>query len=82
MTRLIQITAYVRDETDLAKWRALSNKTQWLHDKLESETLMKLKGIQVEARPDVPEGMAYLMNKDQLKAAPIEPTITPAEETL
>lgn len=28
---LIQITAYVRDYEDLAKWRAISNKTEWLH---------------------------------------------------
>ncbi|MBA3758882.1 hypothetical protein H0X10_04640 [Candidatus Saccharibacteria bacterium] len=31
---LIQITAYVRDEADLAKWKSIDNKTQWLHDHL------------------------------------------------
>lgn len=31
---LIQITAYVRNEDDLAKWKALGNKTKWLHDRL------------------------------------------------
>lgn len=36
--RPIQITAYIRDEADLAKWKAISNKTQWLHERLNGQT--------------------------------------------
>lgn len=31
---MIQITAYLRDEEDLAKWKALKNKSEFLHDAL------------------------------------------------
>lgn len=31
---LIQITAYLRTEEDLEKWKAISNKTAFLHDAL------------------------------------------------
>ena len=33
--KLIQITAYVRTEEDLAKWKALKNKTEALHQMLQ-----------------------------------------------
>lgn len=36
---LIQITAYVRDEEDLNKWKALENKTQFIHDALQGNTV-------------------------------------------
>lgn len=32
---LIQITAYLRDEEDLAKWKLLPNKAEFLHDALQ-----------------------------------------------
>jgi hypothetical protein len=32
--KLIQITAYVRNEQDLAKWKALPNKTEAIHQML------------------------------------------------
>lgn len=31
---MIQITAYLRDEEDLALWKAIGNKTAFLHDSL------------------------------------------------
>lgn len=31
---MIQITAYLRDEADQVKWKALKNKTEWLHNAL------------------------------------------------
>jgi hypothetical protein len=31
---VIQITAYLRNEEDLAKWRALENKSEFLHQAL------------------------------------------------
>lgn len=31
---MIQITAYLRDDDDLKRWKALGNKTQFLHDAL------------------------------------------------
>jgi hypothetical protein len=31
---MIQITAYLRTEEDLVKWKALVNKTEWLHNQL------------------------------------------------
>jgi hypothetical protein len=31
---MIQITAYLRNEEDLAKWKLLENKTEWLHKQL------------------------------------------------
>lgn len=31
---MIQITAYLRDEKDLAIWKSLPNKTEWLHSVL------------------------------------------------
>lgn len=85
MTRLIQITAYVRDEADLAKWKALDNKTEWLHRMLaHTHTVEMLSGVPIEVHTDAPDGKAYLLNEHQLKTRPaiVEPTITPAEETL
>jgi hypothetical protein len=35
--KLIQITAYVRDEQDLAKWKALPNKTEAIHQMLNNQ---------------------------------------------
>lgn len=32
---MIQITAYLRDEEDLNKWKAIGNKTQFLHDAIQ-----------------------------------------------
>jgi hypothetical protein len=34
---MIQITAYLRDEEDLKKWKALPNKAEWLHNNLIAE---------------------------------------------
>ncbi len=31
---MIQITAYLRDEEDLARWKAIGNKSAFLHDAL------------------------------------------------
>lgn len=33
---MIQITAYLRDENDLIKWRQVSNKAEFLHQALQS----------------------------------------------
>jgi hypothetical protein len=35
--KLIQITAYLRTEEDLAKWKALPNKTEALHQMLNTK---------------------------------------------
>lgn len=32
--RMIQITAYLRNEEDLKKWKALSNKVEFIHNAL------------------------------------------------
>lgn len=37
--QLIKITAYVRTDEDLAKWQALPNKTDWLHDALNATVI-------------------------------------------
>lgn len=42
---MIQITAYLRTEEDLALWKALPNKTEWLHSMLVESSSM------VEQRP-------------------------------
>jgi hypothetical protein len=34
---MIQITAYLRDEEDLAKWKAVKNKTELLHNALNNQ---------------------------------------------
>lgn len=47
MTRLIQITAYVRDEAALAKWKAIPNKTEWLNEHLYA-TKWESKGVRIK----------------------------------
>lgn len=37
---MIQITAYLRTEEDLVKWKALENKTEWLHQTLNASPAM------------------------------------------
>lgn len=38
---MIQITAYLRNEEDLARWKALENKTEWLHDCLSGKEALR-----------------------------------------
>lgn len=33
---MIQITAYLRDDKDLVKWKDLANKTEFLHEALQA----------------------------------------------
>lgn len=42
---MIQITAYLRDEEDLSKWKAIPNKAAWFHEKLKPSLYMKAKNI-------------------------------------
>jgi hypothetical protein len=37
---MIQITAYLRTEEDLTKWKTIKNKTEWLHDMLNQNILV------------------------------------------
>jgi hypothetical protein len=39
--KLIQITAYVRTKEDLAKWKALPNKTEAIHQMLQQAKVTK-----------------------------------------
>lgn len=48
---MIQITAYVRNEQDLALWKRLKNKTQFIHDCLQSTDLSDIADLNMEVTP-------------------------------
>lgn len=50
--KLIQITAYVRNEQDLALWKALPNKTEAIHQMLQQAAVQLTtdSGLEAQAR--------------------------------
>jgi len=61
---MIQITAYLRDEQDLVRWKALANKSQFLHDALMvQDGLYKTPKIGVIKTPKDAEKAVSLIGK-------------------
>lgn len=62
-----RVDIWIKQE-DRAKWDAIVNKPKWLHRSLE--------------RTDTPEIEAIKRELDKEVTIPIEPTVTPMEETI
>lgn len=65
---MIQRTVYLRDEDDLALWKAIPNKAEWLHEHL-NPPAFRMVG---ELRPN---GLArHIDSSDDVVIVPFEPS--------